>query len=291
MLRATGFFLALAVTFAAASVAAGPAVSLNADNLTMVALAQQLSSASGVMVVADPSAQGQFSGGFSNAPIEQVLSAATRAAGLKWYKVYLPADISREDAVKQAREQVALLQAVQELKSAMVYDPATGTRAVFARTEEKDEAADEDAAAKGLAPVYYIAGKPAAASSSAASAASPAATAAASPANLAGAPIVQQYAQMELQRNQAFLQMTPEERKAALEQSIINELAMNPSDRQAMARARMEAFRALAESGSPVWQQYREQRRDLWRGMPRDGGRDRGQGGDRRGDTGGRPQR
>lgn len=287
MVRPTGFLMALAVTLAAASVAAGgPAVSLNADNLSMANLAQQLSSAAGVMVVADPAAQGQFSGGFNNTPLEQVLSAATKAAGLKWYKVYLPADISREDAVKQAREQVALLQAVQELKSAMVYDPATGTQAFFSRKEEKDEQADEAAAAQGLAPVYYIAGKPAAAASTAFAAT--AATQPTAPAgNMAGAPIVQQYAQMELQRNQAFLQMTPEQRAAALEQTLINEMAMNPSDRQAMARARMEAFRALAQSNSPVWQQYREQRRELWRGMPRDGERDSG----RRGDGGGRPQR
>ncbi|BCW99919.1 MAG: hypothetical protein KatS3mg024_2746 [Armatimonadota bacterium] len=286
MLRPIGFLMALALTIAAATVAmGGPVVSLNADNLSMANLAQQLSSAAGVTVVADPAAQGQFSGGFNNTPLDQVLSAATKAAGLKWYKVYLPADISREEAAKQAREQVALLQAVQELKSAMVYDPATGTQAFFSRKEEKDEQADEAAAAQGLAPVYYIAGKPAAAAStaSAASAAQPVVPAG----NLAGAPIVQQYAQMELQRNQAFLQMTPEQRAAALEQTLINEMAMNPSDRQAMARARMEAFRALAQSNSPVWQQYREQRRELWRGMPRDGERDGG----RRGDGGGRPQR
>jgi hypothetical protein len=248
----------------------------------MDSLARQLSSASGEMVVADPAAQGQFSGGFNNAPLEQVLTAATKAAGLKWYKVYLPADISREDAAKQAREQVALLQAVEQLKRAMIYDPATGTQAVFSRREEKDEQADQAAAAQGLKPVYYIAGKTASSSSASASAAS-----AAAPIDQTGAPIVQQYAQMELQRNRAFLQMTPEQRAAALEQTLLNELAMNPSDRQAMARARMEAFRALAQSNSPVWQQYREQRRELWRGMPREWG---GDGGERPG-RGERPQR
>jgi hypothetical protein len=276
------FTAGLTAVLAAAAAAAGPAVTLNADNLSMDSLARQLSSASGEMVVADPAAQGQFSGGFNNAPLEQVLTAATKAAGLKWYKVYLPADISREDAAKQAREQVALLQAVEQLKSAMIYDPATGTQAVFSRREEKDEQADQAAAAQGLKPVYYIAGKTASSSSASASAAS-----AAAPIDQTGAPIVQQYAQMELQRNRAFLQMTPEQRAAALEQTLLNELAMNPSDRQAMARARMEAFRALAQSNSPVWQQYREQRRELWRGMPREWG---GDGGERPG-RGERPQR
>jgi len=276
------FTAGLTAVLAAAAAAAGPAVTLNADNLSMDSLARQLSSASGEMVVADPAAQGQFSGGFNNAPLEQVLTAATKAAGLKWYKVYLPADISREDAAKQAREQVALLQAVEQLKRAMIYDPATGTQAVFSRREEKDEQADQAAAAQGLKPVYYIAGKTASSSSASASAAS-----AAAPIDQTGAPIVQQYAQMELQRNRAFLQMTPEQRAAALEQTLLNELAMNPSDRQAMARARMEAFRALAQSNSPVWQQYREQRRELWRGMPREWG---GDGGERPG-RGERPQR
>jgi hypothetical protein len=279
------FTAGLTAVLAAAAAAAGPAVTLNADNLSMDSLARQLSSASGEMVVADPAAQGQFSGGFNNAPLEQVLTAATKAAGLKWYKVYLPADISREDAAKQAREQVALLQAVEQLKSAMIYDPATGTQAVFSRREEKDEQADQAAAAQGLKPVYYIAGKTASSSSASASAASAAAPA--PPIDQTGAPIVQQYAQMELQRNRAFLQMTPEQRAAALEQTLLNELAMNPSDRQAMARARMEAFRALARSNSPVWQQYREQRRELWRGMPREWG---GDGGERPG-RGERPQR
>lgn len=281
MLRYTTIAI-LALSLAGSGVSAapapgGPPVSMDAADQTVQQLAANLSKQASVPIVVEANVDTKFGGGFNQAPLEQVLNALAKTSQVKWFKVYLPEDTTPEDMLREARQQVALLQSIREKRKTIIFDAATGLQTTVVCQEPPASGADEQAKQLGLKPAYYIASD------------KPAAVAELPAPDEKLPPEVQQYATLEMQRERAFLKLTPEQRLMAMQQSMQNELAMNPTDRVEMARARAESMRAMFTSNSPIAQQYREAQRQTWQTL-RDSGAipdfGRGRGGDRGGDRG-----
>ena len=116
MLRYTTIAI-LALSLAGSGVSAapgpgGPPVSMDAADQTVQQLAANLSKQASVPIVVEANVDTKFGGGFNQAPLEQVLNALAKTSQVKWFKVYLPEDTTPEDMLREARQQVALLQSI-----------------------------------------------------------------------------------------------------------------------------------------------------------------------------------
>lgn len=234
--------------------AQGPEVSLDASDLTLSAVAASLTQKAGIPVLVDGTATTHFSGSMTQMPLEQVLSAVTKATGASWRKVFIPETTSTKDELEKAKQQAALLDQIEAVKAMVVYDPESKSQLTLVKSETDSAQASASAKELGLKPVYLLIGPEAPPPAAVTKAAAPVS------ANATG------YADLSHQQDQAFLQMTPQERVQALERSMADDVAMNPTDRKALMDARMQAYRALRNSNSPTYQQWRETQREMWRG-------------------------
>ncbi len=216
--------------------------------------ASDLAAKTGTPVLVDPSVSGSVTGTFNNSSVDQVLDAVSSSVKARWVKAFIPESTPKADEIKAAKEQVAALEAVKETKPVMVYDPASKSQIILTKFAP-DPARDlEDAKALGLRPVYLIYAPP--------PPPRPAATATAPSGQNAT-----DYSNLGKQQQAEFLKMTPDQRVKALEQSLADEIATDPTTRSEYMRARMEAMNALRQSNSPVYQQWRDSQRQNWQNM------------------------
>lgn len=242
----------------------GPLVTVQASDSSIEDLARQLSESGRIPVLVDGELEGRFSGSFNSTPLEQVLEFVKKSTGVQWRKLYLPPAQDAGERLKQAREQAAVLEYLENAGAVILFNPDSGVQVQASAAESSPQQVASRAAELKLQPVYLLKG-----SASAADAA---------PAFTAPAPeaVVESYATMDYQRDRQFLMMNPQQRVQALEQAMMNEIAMNPTERSEVMRARMEAYRALRSNNSAIYEQYRDMQRDQWRQYRgRDGDRGR----------------
>ncbi|MCC6483690.1 MAG: hypothetical protein IT209_02490 [Armatimonadetes bacterium] len=257
-------FLAVAIAAALASSAipataqdssapGGPPVSLSAEDLSLSAVATALTEKASIPVLVDGVATAHFSGNFTQTPLEQVLDAVARATKATWRQVFIPDGTSKKDELDKARQQAALLQQLEAARTMMLYDPQTGSQLTLTKSDAKRTQVAETAKQLGLKPVYLLIGSEIPADVGEINPAAPVS------ANALG------YADLSRQQDQSFLQMNRQDRAQALERSMADDIAMNPTDRKALMEARMQAYRDLRNSNSPTYQQWREAQREMWR--------------------------
>lgn len=225
--------------------------------------AAQLAASAGTPVLVDPAVRGEVTGTFNSSSVDEVMDAVCASVKAKWVKAFIPQETAKADELKTAKDQVAALETLRAAKPVMVYDPASKSQIILTRTAPDPAQDAEDAHSLGLRPVYLIYAPP--------PPPKPAATTA-SDKTPSG------YANLEKRQQDEFLKMTPEERAKALEQSLADEMATDPTTRAEYMRARMEAMNALRQSNSPIYQQWRESQRQRWSEMG--GGRGGWRGGD-----------
>lgn len=285
------FLAALTLPAAAAeSPAGGPAVTFSASDLTLEEAAASLSRSAGIPVVADPASAARISASFTSTPVEQVLDALGKMANIEWQKVFVPtatgAQSLTKEALARARQQAGILKQLVSAPKAedaaeaipasttVVYDPASKAQITVTVQPADSGKASIAAATLGLKPVYVLIPK------------DPATAPKDGSASAAG---VQGYASLSKQQSQQFLQLSPQERVQAIQESMSNDLTMSPAELAQMTQARMEAYHTLMQSDSAVVQRWRQQRRDAWETLRQSGAIPdfgRGRGGDR-GDRGG----
>ncbi len=262
-------FFVGALSNALAQQAGGPVISISASDQSVKEIAASLSTTASVPVITDAAATKKYSGSFNSTPLDQILDSVAKTTETMWVKVYIPTATTKPDELKTAKEQIALLDQLKAAKTTMIYDPATKSQIILTKSAP-DPAADEaDAKALGLRAVYvlYLPAPP--------------------PAPKTEAPVAVSYTDLQKQQQDQFLNMTPDQRAKAMEDSFAAELAMDPTTRSQYQEARMQAMQALRESNSPVFQQWRDSMRQSGRGRggPGGGGFGGGQ------DGGGRGQR
>lgn len=279
--------LAGAAAQAAEAPVGGPAVTFAASDFTLAQTAAALTKSAGIPVVGDPESKVKVSASFTSTPLERVLDTLGKTAGFEWRKVFVRGSEGQgalaKEALDEARRQAAILKQIVPASAkeggapaaaggaVLLYDPAAKTQVVVTVQQADSQKADDAAAALGLKPAYVLMAKESA----------PAASDAES-----GGASAQAYANLSAQQSHQFVQMSPQQRVEALQTSVESELTMSPQEVAAMTTARMQAYRALMESNSPVVERWRQQRREVWESLRSSGalpGRDGSRGRDRGG--------
>jgi hypothetical protein len=218
----------LALSFSFAFAADSPKVSLNAQDMTLDQTAAELSKQAGIPVICDSAVRGTVSGSFSDIELDKLLDIITKPQNLKWQKVYLPDQKDKKLTFEQIKAQAEAVAAIADMPMA-VYDPTTGKQTVFIK-----QAADAPAVSPeklGLKPVYLIT-KP------------KAVEVAKKEENNSDDP-VSAFQQLNNDRMKALMQMTPDQRVAALQQEMSSMMSMDDASRMQYMKDQFDARRNM----------------------------------------------
>jgi type II secretory pathway component GspD/PulD (secretin) len=240
-MRVAGLVVLLLLCVASVTLAEGAKVKINASSTPIAEVAQTLSTQCGQQIVVDSGVTGTVTAELTEVDLEQVLDIIVKSNELKWQKLYAQPGPDGKITLSKVKAQVDALAAMSEDSTVIVYDPATKKQTVFARMEPTSEATVVDPAKLGLKSFYFIS-KP----KVAAAKAEPAANS--SDPGQSG-----KVAELRNQQLDAYLRMTPEERKAASKEQSQWLLSLPANMRNDMIRDFMGASKDMSPQERTQW--------------------------------------
>lgn len=234
-------------------------VTLKAENMTLADAVTDLSKQAGIQIMCDTGVKGTVNGSFSDMDLEALLDVITKSNNLKWQKLFFPANAEKKPTLSEIKAQAKAVAAASDMPL-VVYDPITKKQSVFVRqTVDAPVVSPEKL---GLKPLYLI-------SSTVVETAADTKT---------EGDAYSKFQQLQQERQKALMDMTPEQRVAALQQEMLAQMGMDPNVRAQMMKDQMMARRNMDPN---MQQQYRQMMHDTFQ-MLRDQGviPDHGWGGD-----------
>jgi len=242
--------------------AAEPAgVTLTADNMGIQEVAAELSKQAGIQIVCAADVKATVKGSFESIELEKLLDIIAQTCGLKWQKIYLPAQTEQKPTVEQIKAKSDRLAAMMDAPL-VVYDPVKKKETVLL---EQDPAAPTVSPDKlGLKPIILIS-KPETDNKDK---------------KPAERDAVAKYDVLQEERTKALMAMTPDQRKAAMEHEMTYAMQLGLEARVQMAKLEYEARRNINPA---IRDQYRQMMRETQRILRQQGITQGGAGGRRGG--------
>ncbi|MEN6520561.1 MAG: DUF4974 domain-containing protein [Armatimonadota bacterium] len=227
-MRVAGLVLLLVTVLGCSSLAGTPKVTIDAKDMALDMVVSKLSDQAGVQIILDTGVLGSFSGELSDMDLEKVLGLVTAANNLKWQKLYAKPDEKGKIPMPDIKAQIDALSILKDTPL-VVFDPATGKKTVFARIEQKTADSAVDPEKLGMKEFYFIfkLKDPVKADEK--------------PEESAAA----KFGQLRQQQMDLFMQMSPEEQKAAVEQEFTSIMNMPAEDQVNMMRSFFGAARNM----------------------------------------------
>lgn len=248
-MRVASLVLLLVVALGCTAFAKSPKVDINANNMALEQVAAMLSEQAGAQIVIDTGIKGAFTAELADTELEKALDLIAAANGLKWQKLYAKPDDEGKISMTSIKEQIAAVTALQDTPL-VVFDPSTGKQTVFVRVAQKTADAVIDPAKLGMKAFYFIF--------------KPKADVVEEKTETSAENVTEKFSQLRQQQLEMFMNMTPEEQKAAIEQELSYLMNMPATDQMNL----MRSFSGAARDMDPqLRDQFRRTVINLFRGV------------------------
>jgi hypothetical protein len=247
-MRVVGLILLL-LAVGAFAFAEAPKVSIDVKDASLSSVVAQLSKQADVRIILDKDVSATVTAQLSDVDLEKVLNMVIVTRGLKWQKLYGVPDETGSIPFETIKAQVNALNVIRDTP-VVLFDPETGKQTVFARVEQTAAEKAIDPEKLGMKPFYYVfkPKPPEEPKKSTSTQDDP----------------MKKLADIQKQRMEAYLKMTPEQQKAAAEQDMMWMLSL-PQDSQVRMMTGM--FDAMRNMDQATRDQFRRTMRSTFRQM------------------------
>lgn len=248
-MRVASLVLLLVVALGCAAFTESQKVTINASNTALDQAVATLSEQTGIQIILDADVKGTFTAELADIELEKALSLMVSANELKWQKLYAKPDDEGKIPMTSIKAQIAAVSALQDTPL-VVFDPTTGKQTVFVRVEQKTADTAVDPAKLGMKVFYFIF--------------KPKAAVAEEKTETSADDAFTKFGQLRQQQMEIFMNLTPEQQKATMEQELSYLMNMPAADQMNLMRDFVGASR---EMDPQLREQFGRTMTELFRGL------------------------